>query len=52
MSCEVAGVLDEHFSQLNQLSGVGVQARQFTQAGTVSILCSLKGRYGYSTELA
>jgi hypothetical protein len=50
----VAGVLKEPFSQLNPLSGVAVQARQSTQAGsgTVYILCSLAGRYGYSAELA
>jgi hypothetical protein len=40
----VAGVLDKPYSQLTQLIGVAVQARQ---AGTVSILCSLGGRYGY-----
>jgi hypothetical protein len=33
------------------VSGVAVQARQSTLAGTVSILCSLAGRYGYSAEL-
>ncbi len=48
----VAGVLDEPYIQLTPLSGVAVEARQSTQAGTVSILCSLAGRYGYSTELA
>ncbi len=42
----VAGVLDD------QLSGVAVQARQFYIAGTVSILCSLSGRYGYPAERA
>ncbi len=48
----VAGVLDEPFRQLTPLSRVAVQARQFTLAGTVSIICSLAGRYGYSAELA
>jgi hypothetical protein len=48
----VAGVLGEPYSQLLPLSGVAVQARQSTQAGTVSILCSLVGRYGYYAELA
>ncbi len=51
----VAGVLGEPFSQLIPPNGVVVQARQSTQAGTVStvpILCSLEGRYGYSAELA
>jgi hypothetical protein len=45
----VAGVSDEPYSQLIPLSGVVLQARQ---AGTVSILCSLAARYGYSAELA
>ncbi len=47
----VAGVLDEPFSHLTLLRRVAVQARQ---AGTVSTLCSLAGRYGYSApaELA
>jgi hypothetical protein len=40
-----------YFSQLTPLSGVAVQARQSTLAGTVSILCSLAGRYGHSAEL-
>ncbi len=48
----VAGVLDEPFSRVTSLSGVAVQARLSTQAGTVSILCGLAGRYGYSDELA
>jgi hypothetical protein len=48
----VAGVLDELYSQLTPLSGVAAQARQSTSAGTVSILCSLAGRYGYSAERA
>jgi hypothetical protein len=53
----MAGVLDEPNSQLNPLSGVAVQARQSTvhrleQAGTVSILGSLAGRYGYSAKRA
>jgi hypothetical protein len=50
--CTVAGVLDEPFYQLTPLSGVAVQARQSesTNAGTVSILCSLTGRYSYSSE--
>ncbi len=49
----VAGVLDEPYSQLTaQLSSSTVQARQYTYAGTVSILCSLAGRYNYSYELA
>ncbi len=48
----LAGVLDEPYSQLTQLSVVAVQPRQPTLAGTVSILCSLAGRYGYSAELA
>ncbi len=42
------GVLNEPYSQLTPLSGVAVQARQSTKAGTVSSLCSLVGRYGYS----
>jgi hypothetical protein len=37
----VAEVLDELYSQLSPLSRVAVQARQSTEAGTVSILCSL-----------
>jgi hypothetical protein len=41
-----------NLTQLIPLSGVAVQARQSTQAGTVSILCSLAGRCGYSAELA
>ncbi len=49
---QVAGVLDEPYSQLIPHCGVAVQARQSTSAGTVSILCSLAGRYGYSAELA
>ncbi len=48
----VAGVLDESYSQLTPLSGVTVQARQSTKAGTVSILCSLAGQYGYSAKKA
>ncbi len=48
----VAGVLDEPFSQLTLLTGVAVQAGQSTWAVTVSILCSLTGRYGYSAKLA
>jgi hypothetical protein len=48
----VAGVLDEPYSQLNPLSGVAVQGRQFTYARTVSILCSLAGLYDYSAELS
>jgi hypothetical protein len=48
----LARVLDEPHSQLIPLSGVAVQARQSTKAGTVSILCSLAGRYDYSAELA
>jgi hypothetical protein len=49
----VGGVLDEPFSQLTPLSGgAAVQARQSIQARTVSILCSLAGRYSYSAELA
>jgi hypothetical protein len=38
----VVGVLDEHNSQLNPLRGVAVQD---CQPGTVSILCSLAGRW-------
>ncbi len=49
MSKPEAGLLDEPYSQL---SGVAVQARQSTFAGTVSILCSLAGRYVYSAERA
>jgi hypothetical protein len=51
----VTGVLDEPYNHLAPLSGVAVQARQSTKAGTVSILCSLAGaavRYGYSPERA
>jgi hypothetical protein len=48
----VAGVLDDSFSQLTPLRGVAVQARQRTLAGTVSVLCSQAGRYGYSAERA
>jgi hypothetical protein len=48
----VTGVLDEPFSQITPLSGVAAQARQCTWAETVSILCSLTGRFGYSAELA
>jgi hypothetical protein len=48
----VAEVLDEPYSQLTPLSGVAVQARQSTYAGTMSILCSLAGRYSYPAELA
>jgi hypothetical protein len=48
----VAGVLDELYSQLTPLSGVAVEARLSTQAGTMSILCSLAGRHGYSAEPA
>jgi hypothetical protein len=47
----VAGVLDEPYSQLSQLSRVAVQARQSTEAGTVSILCSL-WRAGVATPLS
>ncbi len=50
--CAVAGVLDKLYSWLTTLSGVAVQARQSTWAGTVSIPCSMAGRYGYSAELA
>ncbi len=52
MCYPVAGVLDEQYSQRTPLSGVAVQARQSTEAGRVSILCSLAGRYGYSAEPA
>jgi hypothetical protein len=50
----VAGVLDELYSQLSPLRGVAVQAPQSTKAGTrtVSILCSIAGRHGFSAELA
>jgi hypothetical protein len=48
----VVGVLYEPYSQLGQLRGVAAQARQPALAGTVFILCSLAGRYGYSAELA
>jgi hypothetical protein len=50
--CIVMGVLDEPFSQSTQLSRVAEQSRQSTWIGTVSILCSLAGRYGYSAERA
>ncbi len=36
LAVTVAGVLDEPYSQLIPLSGVALQARQITQAGTVS----------------
>jgi hypothetical protein len=48
----VTGVLDEPYNHLAPLSGVAVQARQSTKAGTVSILRSLAVRYGYSPERA
>jgi hypothetical protein len=52
----VAGVLDESYSQLIPLSGEAVQSRpaslQRLEPGTVSILCSLEGRYGFSAERA
>jgi hypothetical protein len=50
--CPVAGVLDEPFSQLTPLSGGAVPACQSTFAGTVSNLCSLEVRQGYSAERA
>jgi hypothetical protein len=46
----VSGVLDELYSQLIPLSRVAVQARQSTEAGTVSILSSL-WRAGMATPL-
>ncbi len=52
ISCPAAGVLDEPYSQLTPVNGAAVQAGQSTQAGTVSILCSLAGRYGHSVERA
>jgi hypothetical protein len=48
----VVEVLDEPYSKQTPLSGVVVQVRQSTLAGTESILCSLAGRYGYSAERA
>ncbi len=48
----VAGVLDEPYSQLTPLSGVAVQARQSTQAGTVFILCRLGSGGPMATPLS
>jgi hypothetical protein len=47
----VAGVLDEPFSQLTLLSGVALQARQSTQAGTVSIICYVAWWAGMANPL-
>jgi hypothetical protein len=47
ISDPVTEVLDKTYSQLTPLSEVAVQARQSTRARTVSILCSLAGRFGY-----
>jgi hypothetical protein len=47
----VAGVLDEPYSQLTPLSGVAVQARQTTKAGTVSRLSYVAWRAGMATPL-
>ncbi len=52
----VAGVLDEPYSQLTPLSGVELPYRPASlhrlEPCSLSILYSLSGRYGYSTELA
>ncbi len=48
----IGGSFRRTYSQLIPISGVAVQARQSMEAGTVSILCSLAGRYGYSAEQA
>ncbi len=47
----VAGVLDEPYSQLTPLSGVAVQARESTQAATVSILQYVAWRAGKAIQL-
>ncbi len=46
------GVLNEHLSQLSQLSGVAVQARQCTYAGTVSRPSYVAWRAGMATPLS
>jgi hypothetical protein len=48
LETSVAEVLDEPYSQLNPLSGVAVQGRQYTKAGTVSVVA---WRAGMATQL-